>query len=124
MPLMTPMDSSKVARLHGFRPITLMAESPRPMAQTVRSPNMSFSVANTEAVTVQSRVPGFVTIGPTIIFWVAASMALWITNGSCQSTWLSNVYAWVNPRSSAFRASSTTRHAGGSVCITKPKSIS
>jgi hypothetical protein len=41
------------------------------MPHTVRSPNMSFSVANSDAVTVQSRVPGLVTIGPTLIVWVA-----------------------------------------------------
>ena len=75
-PLMTPMDSSRVARLQGLRPSTLIAESPLPMAQTVRSPYMSFSVANIEAVTVQSRVPGLVTIGPTTISLVPASMAL------------------------------------------------
>ena len=34
------------------------------MPQTVRLPNISFSVANSEAVTVQSRVAGLVTIGP------------------------------------------------------------
>jgi len=48
-----------------------MAESPRPMPQTVRSPNMSLRVANIDAVTVQSRVPGLVTIGPTFMVWVA-----------------------------------------------------
>ena len=37
------------------------------MPQIVRLPNMSFSVACSEAMTVQSRVPGLVTIGPTII---------------------------------------------------------
>ncbi len=42
------------------------AESPRPIPQTVRLPYISFSVANGDAVTVQSRVPGLVTIGPTI----------------------------------------------------------
>ena len=92
-----------------------MAESPRPMPHTVRSPYISLRVAKTDAVTVQSRVPGFVTIGPTVRVVVAASIAEWITYGSCQSTWLSNVYAWVKPNASAFRAKSTTRLAGGSV---------
>ena len=36
------------------------------MPQIVRLPNISFSVANSDAVTVQSRVAGLVTIGPTI----------------------------------------------------------
>ena len=40
------------------------------MPQIVRSPNMSLSVANKEAITVQLRVPGLVTIGPTMIFSV------------------------------------------------------
>jgi hypothetical protein len=33
------------------------------------------SVANTDAVTVQSRVAGLVTMGPTVILRVAASIA-------------------------------------------------
>ena len=52
--------------------MTRRAESPRPMPHTVRLPNMSFSVANRDAVTDQSRVPGLVTIGPTISREVAA----------------------------------------------------
>ena len=40
------------------------------MPQIVRGPNISSSVANSDAVTVQSRVPGLVTIGPTITFSV------------------------------------------------------
>ena len=84
---------------------------------------MSLRVANTEAVTVQSRVPGFVTMGPTVSVWVAASIAEWMTYGSCHRTWLSKVYACVKPSASACLANSTTRHAGGSVCSTTPKSI-
>ena len=61
------MDSSSRASVVGGRPCTRTAESPRPMPQIVRLPNMSFSVACSEAMTVQSRVPGLVTIGPTII---------------------------------------------------------
>ena len=55
--------------------MTRIAESPRPIPHTVRSPYMSLSVANSEAMTVQSRVPGLVTIGPMVIVSVAASMA-------------------------------------------------
>ena len=79
--------------MHGLFPMTLMAESPRPIPHTVRSPYMSLRVAKTEAVTVQSRVPGLVTMGPTTIVSVTASIWLWMTYGSCQSTWLSKVYA-------------------------------
>ena len=55
----------------GFWPMTRRAESPRPMPQTVRLPYMSFSVANSDAMTDQSLVPGLVTIGPTVIADVA-----------------------------------------------------
>ena len=54
--------------------ITRTAESPRPMPITVRLPNISFKVANRLAVTVQSRVSGFVTIGPTMTRRVSARM--------------------------------------------------
>lgn len=50
--------------------MTRTAESPRPMPQTVRLPYISLSVACSEAITVQSRVAGLVTIGPTVIRWV------------------------------------------------------
>jgi hypothetical protein len=62
---MTFMASLIRASVLGLRPATRIAESPRPMPQTVRLPNMSLSVAKVEAVTSQSRVPGLVTIGPT-----------------------------------------------------------
>ena len=73
---MTVIDSDSVARLVGRWPSTRMAESPRPMPHTVRLPNMSLSVANSEAVTVQFRVPGLVTIGPTTMRFVADSIWL------------------------------------------------
>lgn len=59
------MASPSLAKVLGLRPATRIAESPRPMPQTVRLPYISLSVANVEAVTSQERVPGFVTIGPT-----------------------------------------------------------
>lgn len=43
------------------------------MPHTVRLPNISFSVANSDAVTDQSRVLGLVTIGPTVMVEVLAS---------------------------------------------------
>ena len=46
------------------------------MPHTVRLPNISLSVANSDAVTVQSRVAGLVTIGPTVTLWVAARIWL------------------------------------------------
>jgi len=56
--------------------VTRTAESPRPMPQMVRLPYISLSVANCEAVTVQSRVLGLVTIGPTTTRSVAARIWL------------------------------------------------
>ena len=46
------------------------------MPHTVRLPYISLRVANSEAVTVTSRVAGLVTIGPTTTLRVAARMAL------------------------------------------------
>ena len=63
---MTPIDSRSSASRTGLPLMTRTAESPRPMPQTVRLPYISFSVANSDAMTVQSRVAGFVTIGPTV----------------------------------------------------------
>ncbi len=65
-----------MASVVGLPLVTRTAESPRPMPQTVRLPNISLSVANSDAVTVQSRVAGFVTIGPTITLRVAARIWL------------------------------------------------
>ena len=60
----------------GLPLITRTAESPRPMPQTVRLPYISLRVAKTDAVTVQSRVAGLVTIGPTMIRLVSARIWL------------------------------------------------
>ncbi len=46
------------------------------MPQIVRLPNISFSVAKRDAVTVQSRVAGLVTIGPTMTLRVWARIWL------------------------------------------------
>ena len=54
---------------------TRTAESPRPMPHTVRLPYISLRVAKTDAVTVQSRVAGLVTIGPTMTRLVSARIA-------------------------------------------------
>ena len=73
--LITPIASDSVASEAGRWPMARRAESPRPMPHTVRFPNMSLSVANSEAVTDQSRVTGLVTIGPTVSAEVAARTA-------------------------------------------------
>ncbi len=56
--------------------MTRTALSPRPIPQIVRLPYISLSVANSDAVTVQSRVAGLVTIGPTISLWVSLRIRL------------------------------------------------
>ncbi len=60
----------------GLPLVTRTAESPRPMPHTVRLPYISLSVANRLAVTVQSRVAGLVTIGPTMMLRVSARIWL------------------------------------------------
>jgi hypothetical protein len=64
-----------VASVVGLPLVTRTAESPRPMPQIVRLPYISLSVANVDAVTVQSRVAGLVTIGPTTMLRV--SFRIW-----------------------------------------------
>ena len=72
----TCTDSRSVASVVGLPFVTRTAESPRPMPHTVRLPYISLSVANMLAVTVQSRVAGLVTIGPTMTLRVAARIWL------------------------------------------------
>ncbi len=73
---MTRTASATRARVSGLRPATRIAESPRPMPHTVRLPYMSLRVAKVEAVTSQVRVPGLVTIGPTVSLRVWARIWL------------------------------------------------
>ena len=68
--------SRSVASVVGLPLMTRTAESPRPIPITVRFPNISFRVANALAVTVQSRVAGFVTIEPTITLRVFARISV------------------------------------------------
>jgi hypothetical protein len=71
-PLITVIASASVASDIGGWPMTRRAESPRPIPHTVRLPYISFSVANDDAITDQSLVPGLVTIGPTVMAEVAS----------------------------------------------------
>jgi hypothetical protein len=73
---MTWMESRSVASVVGAPLVTRTAESPRPIPQIVRLPYISFNVAYVDAVTVQSRVAGLVTIGPTTTLRVAARIWL------------------------------------------------
>ena len=72
----TSIEARRSASFTGLPLIARTAESPRPMPQMVRLPYISFSVANNEAVTVQSRVAGLVTIGPTISLCVQSRIRL------------------------------------------------
>ena len=69
---MSRMARESTARDAGRRPSTRRAESPRPMPHTVRFPNVSLSVANSDAVTEGSRDSGLVTSGPTMTREVCA----------------------------------------------------
>ncbi len=73
---MTRIASLSVARVLGLRPATRIAESPRPMPQTVRLPYMSLRVAKVEAVTSGLRVEGLVTMVPTTRRSVCSRMRL------------------------------------------------
>ena len=73
---MTAIDSRISARRTGVPLMTRTALSPRPIPQIVLFPYISLSVANSDAVTVQSRVAGLVTIGPTISLWVSLRIRL------------------------------------------------
>ena len=70
------MLSRNVSSVVGLPLVTRTAESPRPIPHTVRLPYISFRVAYVLAVTVQSRVAGLVTIGPTITLRVSARIWL------------------------------------------------
>ena len=73
---MTWIDSRSVFSVVGAPLVTRTAESPRPIPTMVRLPYISLRVANTDAVTVQSRVAGLVTIGPTMMRLVRSRMRL------------------------------------------------
>src|SRR5258707_448119 len=68
----TRMASSVLASVIGGLPRTRRAESPRPIPRSIRPPEISSSVASAEAVTVGSRVPGFVTRRPHVADELAA----------------------------------------------------
>ena len=70
---------------------------------------MSCSVAVALAVTVGSRVPGFVTQRPSLIFSVASAAAVRNGYGSCQSRCESYVQPYSKPCCSASCMSSTKR---------------
>ena len=121
---MTLIASPSRARVLGLRPATRIAESPRPMPHTVRLPYMSLRVAKVEAVTSQVRVPGLVTIGPTISFSVWSRIAavdderLLPQHGRVEGPAVAEAVALGAPHQA-----DDVREAGGSVCRTSPKSM-
>src|ERR1700728_3553108 len=122
-PLITVIADDMVDSETGGSPMYRSGESPRPMPQIVRLPKLSFSVANIDAITDQSRVPGLVTIGPTIIDDVSARMRGYRTNVSCHSTWESNVHPYPNPAASARFIIASSPLTGGLGCSTTPNSM-
>ncbi len=110
---MTWIDSRSVASVVGLPLVTRTAESPRPMPHTVRLPNISLRVANSEAVTVQSRVAGFVTIGPTMTLRVVAEdLAVDDERLLPQQVGVERPHVAEAVAARPGAASSTTRHAG------------
>ena len=73
---MTTIASSSVAIVVGGLPRTRRAESPRPMPRSMRPPLISSRTASAEAVTLGSRVAGFVTHVPRRIDIVASAMSV------------------------------------------------
>ena len=69
-------EASNSAIFTGFWPITRRAESPRPIPSTARPPDIAWSVAYELAVTVGSRVPGFVTQCPNFSFSVCVASSV------------------------------------------------
>jgi hypothetical protein len=101
--------SSRYATVVGFLPITRRALSPRPMPRSMRPPVTSLSVASAEAVTVMSRVAGFVTQVPRRMWVVAAPMRVSSGYGSRHRTCESNIQPYAKPLASARFARSTLR---------------
>ncbi len=73
--------------LTGCRPMVRRAESPRPIITTTRPGMIVFRVAWKLAVTVGSRVPGFVTQKPRPIRSVCTAAAVTSTHPSCHRMW-------------------------------------
>src|SRR3954452_5517961 len=80
----------------------------------MRPSDRSWSVAYELASTVGSRVAGFVTKWPSLIFEVSRAATASVGIDSCQRTCESYVQAYSNPCLSASWMSSTQRVQGGS----------
>src|SRR5574338_918981 len=120
---MTSIASSRVFMVVGGLPSTRRALSPRPMPRSMRPPLSSSSTPSAEAVTLGSRVAGFVTQVPRRMRWVASAITVSRTYGSRHRTWLSNSQPYANPFASARLARSMVRSTLLSGLSVKPKSI-
>src|SRR5439155_19443039 len=88
---------------------------------TIRPSEMSCNVAYALASTVGSRVAGFVTKWPSLIFDVSRAATASIGIDSCQSTCESYVHAYPKPCFSAVWINSSQRRYGGSGSTVTPK---
>ncbi len=91
------------------------------MPITMRPLEIAWSVAKALAVTVGSRVPGFVTLRPSFKLFVSSAAIVSSGYGSCQRMCESYVQPYSKPFCSASASSSTTRLAGGSGRTVTPK---
>src|SRR5204862_7939893 len=99
------------------------AESPRPTPMTMRPSDRSCSVAYELASTVGSRVAGFVTKWPSLIFDVSRAATASIGIDSCQRTCESYVQADPKPCFSATWIDLSQRWYGGSGSTVTPEAI-
>src|SRR5207244_428911 len=97
------------------------AGAARRSPRALRPSGRSCSVAYVLASTVGSRVPGFVTKCPSLIFDVSCAASASNGPDSCQSTWESYVQPYSKPCSSASLISSRKRAEGGSGRTVTPK---
>src|SRR5690349_16567749 len=93
------------------------------MPIAIRPSERSCSVAYELASTVGSRVAGFVTKWPSLIFDVSRAATASIGIDSCQSTCESYVQAYWKPCRSASWINSSQRENGGSGRTVTPKSM-
>src|SRR5712691_7885986 len=91
------------------------------MPMIMRPFEMWCGVAYALASTVGSRVPGFVTMCPSLIFDVRSATSAMTGKDSCQRTCESYVHAYSNPCCSASWISSIIRRYGGSGRTVTPK---
>ena len=86
---MTAIASSSVFMLVGGLPSTRRALSPRPIPRSIRPPLSSSRTASADAVTLGSRVAGFVTQVPSRSRSLACAIRVSSTYASRHRTWLS-----------------------------------